>query len=392
MPLSLREKLKAVDHPKPKAETPLPVSSNCYGCSAQFPALGFPFLRTVQGCTLSLMQELNLPQVIDPCRILYLDTETTGLSGGVGTLAFLVGVGYFEENRFVVKQWLMRDYPEERYLLASLEELLSGFDLIITFNGKTFDVPLLQSRMLMNRMASTRLGCIPHLDVLHPARRIWKLRLGSCRLGRIEEVVFGEARPDDLPGSQVPERFFRYLATGDFTLLGDVLSHNRQDIVSLCRLFYRLLDVYEKPEQQSFIEDIFSAGKALEKRGQITLARKCYHLCIEGKMSAAAHSTLGQSFRHTKEIEEAIQAYTRMAHNCQGGILPYVELAKLYEHQRRDPLQALEYTKKALFLLSGPSLCPIPSLQEAQNALQYRYMRLLRKAQRATHAKEVPIP
>ena len=395
MPISLRDKLKAVDKPKPQnAQMPVTAATGCYHEEKTFPWAklpGIPQDLAFSGRTLGLVLGQAMPEVIDPYRVLYLDTETTGLSGGVGTLAFLTGAGYFSRDGFTVHQWLMRDYPEERFMLTALQALCDGFDLVVTFNGKTFDLPLLQARMLMNRMDTESMERLHHADLLHPARRVWKMRLKSCRLSRLEEEIFHTPREHDLPGSEAPERFFQFLKTGCFTLFSDVIDHNRQDIVSLARLLYRLLDVYERPEQQSFFEEIFSVGRSLERQGETALARHCYHLCTGGIVKAQAQLLLGRSYIRAKELDEAISAYQRMIAGREGGLEPYIELAKLYEHRRHDVKKALEITKAAIFMASGPGLRPKGAMQETQNALQYRYMRLMKKAQAYTLKKEARI-
>ncbi len=392
MPLSLKDRLKAVDRPeKPRDAGKTAPAFSCYHEEALFPfrdLAGVPSNQLVSGHALRLMLGCEAPENIDFRKILYLDTETTGLSGGAGTIAFLVGAGYFTEEGFLVHQWLMRDYPEERFMLTALLAMLDGFDMVVTFNGKTFDLPLLQSRLLMNRMGTGALDRVFHADLLHPARRVWKLRLKSCRLARLEEEIFHQPREDDLPGSEAPERFFRYLKTGDFSLLTDVLRHNRQDIVSLAKLMDRLLDTFEKPEQQSFFEDIFSVGRALERQGETELARRCYHLVTEGGVREQARLKLGKSFVRCRELDSAIEVYRHMIVCREGGLTPYVELAKLYEHRQKDIKNALEITEMAIFVASEPSLRTQNAMQEDQNALQYRYMRLLKKAQAVNRFKE----
>ena len=251
MPLNLRDKLRAVDGPRRptapvKAE---PVFRDCWHDSRVLPLDAVPGAWELPMEIVRLMEPGTLPAQLAPEKILYLDTETTGLSGGAGTVAFLVGIGYLTPEGFLVHQYLMRDYPEERYLLENLRGLLTQFDVLCTFNGKSFDLPLLQSRLRMNRMDAACLDK-PHIDLLHLARRIWKMRLGRCNLGHLEEIIFGEAREDDIPGSQVPERYFAYLKTGDFSQLTPVLDHNRQDIFSLCRLLTHMATMYAAPEQQ----------------------------------------------------------------------------------------------------------------------------------------------
>ena len=158
-------------------------------------------------------------------RLVCLDTETTGLAGGTGTCAFLIGLGAPEGVQFAVRQYFLRDYPEEKAILAALAEALEAYDGVITFNGKTFDIPLLETRYALARMKSpfTRLV---HLDLLHPARRLWKLRLESCELQNLEKNVLGIFREGDVDGSEIPALYFDYLRTGDPKGLAPVFFHN----------------------------------------------------------------------------------------------------------------------------------------------------------------------
>lgn len=381
MPVSLRAKLAAIDKPKPAKEHRPPSSGECLVIEHAFPLETLPHRDSLEKDILDHFMHDAPPAAFDYRRALYIDTETTGLSRGSGTVAFLVGVGYFTDEAFIIKQFLMRDYPEEPSLLSKLLELLENFDLFVSFNGRAFDIPLLQARLIMNRFPPSSLS-LPHADALYPARRIWKLRLQNCSLSHLEEEILGVKRENDLPGALVPERYFRYLKSGAFSLLEDILEHNRQDILSLCRLFHRLYDIHSSPEQQSFLEDIFSAGRALEKKGNVEGARRCYRLSAKGHLSAPAHSLLGQSYRRMQQVDEAIATYTLMAERGEGGPVPFIELAKLYEHRVKDISAALLYTEKAIAKAAEPSLFQSASLQDTQNALQYRYMRLLRKQQR----------
>ena len=162
----------------------------------------------------------------DVTKCLFIDTETTGLSGGAGTVAFLVGAGYVDGDGFVVEQFLMREYADEPEMIDRLAGLMDQFDCVCTFNGKKFDMPLLEARFIMCRMRQ-RWREMDNLDLLHPARRAWKLRIGSCRLCRIEAEILGMPRRDDLPGSEVPGRYFEYLKTGDEGLLEDIIEQRR---------------------------------------------------------------------------------------------------------------------------------------------------------------------
>jgi hypothetical protein len=376
--MNLRDKLRAVGgEPGKTARPQREQSGDCRHFAVYRPMDEFPGAGELTGETLRLMTEKEMPENLDPRKILYLDTETTGL-GGSGSVAFLVGMGYLTENGFEVHQFLMRDYPEEPYLLRHVAAGLDRFDAVCTFNGTTFDLPLLESRFLMNRMDRTCLE-MPHLDLLHLCRRLWKLRLGRCNLGRLEEVILGKPREEDVPGSEVPGRYFAYLKTGQEELLRDVLKHNAQDIASLCVLLNHMADLYLHPEKIRFSEDVYSMGRALEKTSHPEEARRCYTLAREGRMGPEAGRALAFSHRRSGEREEAAAVWREMISRRQGGAEPYIELAKYEEHIRKNPAAALRLTEQALSLLSEPGIGDGLAVQEAKNEVQYRYQRLKRK-------------
>ena len=222
----------------------------------------------------------------------------------------------------------------------------------------------------------------PHIDLLHIARRVWKLRLRRCNLTNLEEALLGIPREDDLPGALVPERFFSYLKTGDFGLFDDVLEHNAQDIASLCTLLAHMCRMYENPEQLRFDEDVYSMGVALDRFRHTEEARRCYRLA-GGSMHAQGQERLAASYRRSGEKDAAAEVWQGMIARREGGVTPYVELAKYYEHQKRDVPAALDMVRRAIAMVSEPTLFADPSVQEAENALQYRYERLRRKLKRS---------
>jgi uncharacterized protein YprB with RNaseH-like and TPR domain len=177
-------------------------------------------------------------------RTIFIDLETTGLSGGAGTVAFLVGCGYFDLGAFQVRQFLLTSFAAERALLAAVAGFFEGADLIVTYNGKTFDVPVMETRWLFHRLRMP-LDDVPHFDVLHPARRLWRTRGGAggdvegCRLTTLERALFNVTRVGDVPGLEIPGRFFRFLRSGDPRPLEPVLEHNRLDLVSLAAVMAR---------------------------------------------------------------------------------------------------------------------------------------------------------
>ena len=387
--MDLRSKLRDMTSHSPAKKAPAPpASTDCFRRDTLLGPEGFEGAMSLDMAALKLMAEdpqalekgtqLPLPRRVDPRRILYLDTETTGLSGGVGTIAFQVGLGWLNEQGFTVRQLVMRDYPEERFILKEVADRCGDFDVLCTFNGRTFDVPLLKSRFLMNRLDEEVLD-LPHIDLLHIARRVFKLRLGRCSLTRLEEAVLGQQREDDLPGAQVPQRFFDYMKTRDFQLLEDVLRHNCQDIASLCVLLTRLTELYAHPENIHQGADVLSMGRALERFRHHEEARKCYRLVPGGRYHAQGQERLASSLRRFGEKEAAAEVWKAMIARREGGVTPYVELAKYYEHVLRNYDAAMDMTLRAMQRLSDEAAWNPGSVQETQNALQYRYDRLKRK-------------
>lgn len=384
----LLNKLRMMDAAPAKApatKSEAPAETGLYRREAVFPLSTFgdqsyatpETLRTVFGC--------EFPAAIAPEDVLFLDTETTGLSGGVGTVAFQVGLGYFTPAGFAVEQFLMRDYPDEEAMLDLLAARMKRFSVLCTFNGKTFDVPLLKTRFLMHRIRNDGIPTC-HADVLFPARRLWKLRLKQCNLGTLETALLGVEREDDLPGALVPQTYFQYLKDRNFTPLIGILDHNRQDIVSLAQLFYVLCVQFSHPEDIAEQEDLFSLARALEKQGQKEKAMKCYRLCEGGFFRAQATRAMAVHEKREGQYRAAAKLLETMLERGDDPVFAYEALAKLYEHQFRNPEQALHYVRQALLLLAEPKLHKDEAVQEKQNELQYRYARLRRKIRQESSA------
>lgn len=312
----------------------------------------------------------------DVRKLLFLDTETTGLSGGAGTLAFEIGLGFIDARGMVIRQYVMRDYGEESAMLAEIASLLPRFDTLVTFNGKSFDIPLLESRMVMHRIR-VHLTDWPHLDLLHACRRVYKLRLGRCSLSALEEAVLGESRTDDLPGAQVPQRYFDYLRTREFALLEDVLRHNRQDVESLASLTGYLCSAFREPEQLAHAEDAFCVGRTLLRGGHTEEGRRCLRILGMSSMSSQAHMVLSASYKKSREWASSVETWTAMIARGEGGTWPYVELAKYYEHTERDYARALRYAGAALS--RALNLSPLGGDDAEIATLRKRVERLKRK-------------
>ncbi len=376
---SLKDKLRMIGaETKSQKQSPTkPAARECYRVSERYPLASFPDAKHMSAGILQEIYGTAFPASVRMQDILFLDTETTGLSRGAGTVAFLVGVGYFSQEHFVVEQYLMRDYDEEPFLLKDIYRLLQAFPVLATFNGRTFDMPVLQNRFLLNRYRDSVESV--HADVLYPSRRVWKLRLGSCTLQTLEESVLGVAREDDIPGAMIPQTYFKYLDNRDFEPIRSIMAHNRQDIVSLAQLFFFLCRLHEKPETASEAQDLFSLARTMHKRGEKQKAKKCFRLSARDGLRRPAFHAMAEQEKREGHADRAIKLYRAMLSRREDTVAVCEALAKLYEHQIKDLPQALLYTRQALLILSEPGLQPDEAVQSRRNALQYRYARLRRK-------------
>lgn len=374
---NLLEKLRELEAEKPKPVLHAEISQP-YHYSEIFSASLFTGVEEATPQRLSELYRLPLIRQFRREEVLFLDTETTGLSGGAGTVAFEVGLGYFSGHDFVVEQFMLHSYAEEPAMLKTIASVMKRFSMIATFNGRTFDIPLLKSRFLINRISESALPEL-HADVLYPCRRLWKVRLHQCNLGHLEEELLGVVREDDLPGALVPQTFFQYQKDGNFAPMQNILKHNRQDIVSLAQLFFFLCRYTSHPENVVNDEDLLSLAGEYSRSGHREEEKKCYRILSRGKLRPEAYARLACREKQEGHTETAVRLYQAMLKRGEHPVESCIALAKLYEHQLQNPETALAYTRKALLLLSEPTLFPDPSVQETKKALQYRYARLCRK-------------
>jgi len=339
----------------------------------------------------SLNMLLDNTAMPDPSRLIFLDTETTGLAGGTGTCAFLIGIGHVEGMKFVVRQFFLRDYPEEKALLESLAEALADCDGLVTFNGKTFDVPLLETRYALARMKSP-LERLVHFDALHPARRLWKLRLESCKLTVLEEAILGIRREGDVPGSEIPAICFDYLRTGDARGLQPVFYHNALDVVSLAALTVELARALGEGGAASLASplDLFSLsrilGSAGSKEKSITTCRQALVAGLPQQIESLALKHLAAEFKRQRRHESAVELWLELSRREPPlAVEALEELAMHSEHRLRNLEKALEFTLAALGHLDGPFSSPPHRARFAR-----RRERIRRKLARI--AGTVPLP
>jgi uncharacterized protein YprB with RNaseH-like and TPR domain len=285
-------------------------------------------------------------------QAVFLDTETTGLAGGVGTAAFLIGLGWVDGDRFRVRQYFMRDYHEEAALLHGLADELRGFERVVTFNGKLFDLPLLDARYRINR-SRFPLGDAPHLDLLHPARRLWKARLESCRLQSLEASLLGLRRSGDIPGEEIPQVYFEWVRRRDARMLARVFEHNRQDIVSLAALAVLACRWVEEGRAED-PRDVFSLARVLERARLYERSEAQYRRTLEagaGELRGKALLRLAWRAKRAGDHERAAGLWA--AAGEAGEAEAWRELAMHHEHRTRDVAAALAAVDRGLALVDA---------------------------------------
>jgi uncharacterized protein YprB with RNaseH-like and TPR domain len=335
-------------------------------------------LRSQAGAAVSILAGEPGFEAFDLSRAVYLDTETTGLAGGTGTAAFLIGVGFVRDEEFVVRQYFMRDFHEEPAVLHDLARELEGFSGIVTFNGKMFDLPLLESRFRLNRTRFP-LASVAHFDLLFPARRLWKARLESCRLVHLEAQLLRVRRQEDVPGEQIPQIYFDYIRGGDALLLGRVFHHNRIDIVSLAALSALACEWVEGGLAED-PRDVLSLARVLERADEHERSLAEYRRALDASAGGDAvlvrRASLGRLAARAKaagDLDAAVRYWEHAAE--EGELAAFRELAVLHEHYRRDVRRALAAVEAGLARLARAFDAPL----RLRHDLEHRRDRLERR-------------
>ena len=309
-------------------------------------------LTAMPGHWLEGISKGEIPAV-DSSRWAFLDTETTGLAGGTGTCAFLVGVGAIEPEGFRLRLFFMRDYDEEAAMLHALGEFLAGYEVLVTYNGKSYDAPLLETRFLLRRQPNP-IHRMHHLDLLHGSRSLWKLRLESCRLIHLEYEILGMERQGDLPGELIPHYYFEYLRTRQAFKLVPMFHHNAMDIVSLACLTEVVLPSFAAPEEAALHHgaDLLGLARWLRRSGDHAAAAALYRKALQADradselFAALWESALIERKRGCHEQKRDLLLDLSACRN------PYqaqalTELSKHYERCQKDLSKALDAANQA---------------------------------------------
>jgi uncharacterized protein YprB with RNaseH-like and TPR domain len=404
---SLGVKVGARDLPSPPARNPYPIQHIVPG-RFQETSFGevfvvekrYPFDHRQGRVTLRITASLQViaewaraPQLARTSHnaFAFLDTETTGLAGGAGTYAFLVGIGRYDKEAFHLAQFFMRDPIEEPALLAALTEFLRPCQVLVTFNGKAFDVPLLNARYITNNEASPLRSDI-HLDLLPLARRLWRDRLASRALGYLEDHILDTVRTEeDVPGWVIPSIYFDYLRSGDARPMKSVFYHNAMDVLSLAALLNHMARLLDDPlnTQETLQEpdihglDLVAMGKLFEDLGYLEKAAQLYEDGLAHDLPEEAHWKAIQRLSFVRkrrgDLPAAVILWRRAADNNQ--VYAHVELAKFFEHTVRDYYEGKSWTAAAIAIIKESDLTQ-QIRQRWLIDLEHRLARLQRKLQR----------
>lgn len=308
---------------------------------------------------------------VPPEKWAFIDTETTGLAGGSGTLAFLIGGGAIGPNGFELRQWFIREHGEEPSALAAFAGWLARFDVLITYNGRAFDVPLLETRYRLSRMKPP-FERLRHIDLLYGARRLWRLALESCRLMDLETKILGVERVGDVGGAFIPALYFEFLRTGNVRPLLPVISHNAIDILSLACLTAVVPAAFREPQKLKHGSEMIGLARWLRNEGR---SEEALGLMREALKRPLAEPLMFETLWHMAEMERRLKRHdaavalycelSTVSNNWRG--LACERLAVHYEHREKNFVMALEMTRAARAL-------------EDSEELKKREARLLKRA------------
>jgi len=311
---------------------------------------------------------------VDIQRALFLDTETTGLAGGTGTVPFLIGIGWFEDQSMRIQQMFLPELGREAPMLHWLRERVDESSCVVSFNGKTFDWPLLRNRFVLNRVRAPVLP--PHLDLLHCARRVLRPRLKSVRLVELEREVLGMHREDDISGALIPQLYFDYLDGGDMSPIAKVVEHNANDLIALAALIAELVSHFDEVHGGDDPRDHLAYAKVAERTGDQARARSFADAAARGggesECTVEAYMLNARMARRGGDVDDEERALLEAlgaADDDELRAAVQLALAKLYEHRRKDLERAREHA-------AGTALA------EGAEAAQRRVARLERRLAR----------
>jgi uncharacterized protein YprB with RNaseH-like and TPR domain len=348
-----------------KRRDPVQVFENSYALGACYGQIPISMGLQIPGQILGFLSRDSAFADLDLSSAVFLDLETTGLAGGTGTLPFLVGLAYYRDERFKVTQFFLSEMAEEDRLIRELAQFVRemGFKSIVTYNGKAFDMPLVETRFAMHRTPCPLRG-LPHLDFLFSARSLWKHKHDSCRLFNLAQQIVQAERSEDIPGAEIPLRYFQYIRNGDFSLIDPILYHNQEDLLSLLGvvvagavLVERNRAGAERGEDDAM--DLYGVAKLFERAGDTTTSAALLEKALTGgrgltaEVSQNARKKLSHHFKKNKDWEKALTFWKEMAAGDE--VDCFRELSMYFEHTAKDHGEAIRVAMEGLALAKGKS-------------------------------------
>lgn len=332
-------------------DQPFIIRDYVYSPDAFFGSVQLSQWRSVSPELLSVMVQDESFQNVDPARMVFVDTETTGLSGGTGTIPFMVGLGYFEGEQFLVRIFILNDLYQEELFLEEIEAFLAEkeFQASVTYNGRSFDFPLLETRFILHRKRFP-LSKIPHLDFLFPARILWKNTYESRRLGFLGETLLGISRDDDIDGSLIPGIYFNYLRSQNYSLLAQVVEHNAMDIVGLSALLLLGLKYLQDISHTADEGEVLGTAMIYERYGDIRKADELYTVVKETATRSEVLSVSVKRQSILKKKEKLYQDATELWEILAKFDDPMAcrELSIQYEHREKNLYKAMETVQRGI--------------------------------------------
>ncbi|MDD8020384.1 MAG: ribonuclease H-like domain-containing protein [Acidobacteriota bacterium] len=337
---------------------PYLVLENNFNLNSSYGQIPISLGLNIPGQVLYILSRDEAFKTLSLSGSVFIDLETTGLAGGTGTVPFLIGLGFFDQQAFKVVQFFLNDLASEFKMLTELEELARDrkFTSVISYNGKGFDLPLLETRFTLNRQRCP-LSDLPHLDFLFSARHLWKQKYESCRLYNLALAHLGADRAEDIPPEEIPWRYFQYLRSGEFSLVEPVLYHNQEDIMSLYGVVVAgglaVGQSLENLEAEIDSLELFGLGKIWEKAGEKKKSAELYEKALDQKLpvelSVKVKKNLALYFKKCGLWEKSIKLWEDLCQNSED-VDCWRELAMYYEHQLGQPETALKFALDGLAL------------------------------------------
>jgi uncharacterized protein YprB with RNaseH-like and TPR domain len=365
--LTRHEKSPSAQTPQfePQEREPLQFTQNPYNLETRYGKITISSGLKISGDILACLSKDESFRNLDLSTALFIDLETTGLSGGTGTIPFNVGMGYYKDDKFWVAQYFLGDLAEEERMLQEMTQFFAemNFQSLVTYNGKNFDIPLLETRFILCRLPFPLSG-LPHLDFMYPARNLWRHKYDNCRLSHLAHEVVRTGRTEDIPSSEVPWRYFQYLQTGNYDLIESVLYHNQEDILSLLGVVIAGASIFIEEGEDCLPDamDLFGAGRVMEKLGDTEKSVEFFQKALDGDLTddvtALAKMKLSYHFKKIQEWDKAVAIWreiTSLEDISTVHLFSFRELAMYLEHREKNYEEARHISEEGYVLSRGVS-------------------------------------